>query len=178
MTHLFHKPIIRRPMYWVFMVSLVTGCAQNQSSKYSATQDNVLLGSNSAIEKVTEREASFFSVYNQWQGVPYRLGGNNKNGIDCSAFVQIAYRDAWRLPLPRTTKSQSKIGESVKYDAAKYGDLVFFKTSKTTNHVGVYLGNLRFMHASTSQGVIISRLDNPYWASKFWQFRRVDSLTD
>ncbi|MFA0501936.1 NlpC/P60 family protein, partial [Vibrio sp. 10N.222.46.A1] len=53
------------------------------------------------------------------------------------------------------------------------GDLVFFKTSMTVRHVGVYLGNNQFLHASTSKGVIISRLDNPYWASKFWHFRRL-----
>nr|QIH43199.1 peptidase P60 [Vibrio ziniensis] len=161
----------------VIVFSLVTGCAQNQSSKNLDTKEDKSLNSSIDVESIIVREESFFNVYNQWQGVPYRLGGSNKNGIDCSAFVQIAYRDAWQLPLPRTTRSQSQIGENIKYDAAKYGDLVFFKTSKTTNHVGVYLGNLRFMHASTSQGVIISRLDNPYWAAKFWQFRRVDSLT-
>ncbi|MDW1501903.1 NlpC/P60 family protein, partial [Vibrio sp. YT-19(2023)] len=50
---------------------------------------------------------------------------------------------------------------------------VFFKTRRSTYHVGIYLGNKQFMHASTSKGVIISRIDNPYWASKFWQVRRV-----
>ncbi len=176
MTHLFQKPITNRSLFVVMMFSLVTGCAQKQSANNAYTQEQETFNASLSVDNIIAREESFFSIYNQWQGVPYRLGGNTMDGIDCSAFVQIAYRDAWQLPLPRTTKSQSKVGENVKYDAAKYGDLVFFKTTKTTNHVGVYLGNLRFMHASTSQGVIISRLDNPYWASKFWQFRRVDSL--
>lgn len=178
MTHSFQKPINNQMIFMVIIFLLVTGCAQNQSVNLDNPQQPEMVNTNFGTENVIDREASFFSIYNQWQGVPYRLGGNDKEGIDCSAFVQMAYRDAWRLPLPRTTKSQSKVGENVKYGAAKYGDLVFFKTTKTTNHVGVYLGNLRFMHASTSQGVIISRLDNPYWASKFWQFRRVDSVTE
>lgn len=121
------------------------------------------------------KEIAFFDIYNQWQGVPYQFGGNTKRGVDCSAFVQIAYRDAWQQPLPRTTTSQSQVGNAVAYNQAKYGDLVFFKTSRSTQHVGVYLGNKLFMHASTSQGVMISRLDNPYWASKFWQFRRIET---
>ncbi|MGC9421579.1 C40 family peptidase [Vibrio sp.] len=118
-------------------------------------------------------ESSLFLVYQQWQGVPYRLGGSNKTGIDCSAFVQIAYQDAWQQSLPRTTRLQSQQGQAIEYHHAQYGDLVFFKTSHTTRHVGIYLGNKSFMHASTSQGVVISRIDNPYWASKLWQFRRI-----
>ncbi|MFV0448092.1 MAG: NlpC/P60 family protein [Vibrio sp.] len=178
MTYLFQKSITSRRVFVAVMLLLVTGCAQKQSVNLDSSQQPETVNVNFEAEDVVRREASFFSIYNQWQGVPYRLGGNDKEGIDCSAFVQIAYRDAWQLPLPRTTKSQSKIGENVKYASAQYGDLVFFKTTKTTNHVGVYLGNLRFMHASTSQGVIISRLDNPYWASKFWQFRRIDNVTE
>ncbi|KQA23896.1 peptidase P60 [Vibrio metoecus] len=118
---------------------------------------------------------SFSSVFTEWRGVPYQFGGNNKKGIDCSAFVQIAYRDAWQLSLPRTTESQAQTGQLIKYEHAQYGDLVFFKTSRTNIHVGVYLGNKQFMHASTSKGVIISRIDNPYWAAKFWQFRRIEN---
>lgn len=149
---------------------IVTGCSSS-GTRLATSTEPTKAQENMALSEI--RESSLFSVYNQWQGVPYRLGGTNKNGIDCSAFVQIAYRDAWQLPLPRTTKMQSKVGDNISYKDAKYGDLVFFKTSRTTNHVGVYLGNSRFMHASTSKGVIISRLDNPYWASKFWQFRRM-----
>lgn len=120
-------------------------------------------------------KASLMDVYKVWKGVPYRLGGNSFNGIDCSAFVQIAYRDAVKLDVPRTTKMQSAVGEEIDYQDVQIGDLAFFKTARTVRHVGVYIGKKQFMHASTSKGVIISRLDNPYWASKFWHFRRVTS---
>ena len=116
---------------------------------------------------------SFMDVYKHWQGVPYRLGGNSFSGVDCSAFVQIAYRDAMRFDVPRTTHHQVLLGKEVPYEEIQIGDLAFFKTSYKVNHVGVYIGDKQFMHASTSKGVIISRLDNPYWASKFWHFRRV-----
>lgn len=177
MTQLFQTRRKHHILYMVIMVSMVSGCVSSQRSNQALTTPNQQAPQQFVTEQIAAKEASFFSIYNQWQGVPYRLGGTNKSGIDCSAFVQIAYRDAWKLPLPRTTTSQSKIGENINYNKAKYGDLVFFRTSRTTKHVGVYLGNLRFMHASTSKGVIISRLDNPYWASKFWQFRRVDTQT-
>ncbi len=175
MTNLFQTIQLisgRQALNLVLLCMTITGCTSTNISSSSDTEIQI----KEELDSVAQQEASFFSVYNQWQGVPYRLGGTNKDGIDCSAFVQIAYRDAWQLPLPRTTKMQSKIGENIKYKEAKYGDLVFFKISRSTNHVGVYLGNSRFMHASTSKGVIISRLDNPYWASKFWQFRRLDDM--
>ena len=116
---------------------------------------------------------AYMSVYKQWKGVPYHFGGTSFRGVDCSAFVQIAVQNATQKALPRTTKEQSKQGVEIAYEQAKSGDLVFFKTSFTVRHVGVYLGNNQFLHASTSKGVIISRLDNPYWASKFWHFRRI-----
>ncbi|MCW8332959.1 C40 family peptidase [Vibrio paucivorans] len=150
---------------------LITGC--------STAPSTVVTGSKSAVESqptsLQQRKLveSFLTVFDQWEGAPYQLGGSSLAGIDCSAFVQIAYSSATQQKLPRTTLKQSQVGTYVNYDQAEIGDLVFFKTSRTTRHVGVYLGSKQFMHASTSKGVIISRIDNPYWASKFWQFRRV-----
>lgn len=118
-------------------------------------------------------KSEFLDVFQVWKGTPYRLGGSTLKGVDCSAFVQTAYLNAAQLKLPRTTEYQVKKGQEIEYGQANVGDLVFFKTSRTTRHVGVYLGQNQFMHASTSKGVIISRMDNPYWAGKFWQFRRV-----
>ncbi len=117
--------------------------------------------------------SKFLAEFQKWQGVPYRLGGTSLNGVDCSAFVQAVFKDAYALALPRTTAQQVKYGQRVDYDEAQTGHLVFFKTGRSVRHVGIYIGNNAFMHASTSKGVVISRLDNPYWASTFWQFRRV-----
>ncbi|WP_252023553.1 NlpC/P60 family protein [Vibrio sp. SCSIO 43136] len=114
------------------------------------------------------------NIYREWRDVPYRWGGNSKFGIDCSGFTQIAFQGYSVTPLKRTTHEQVKQGQSVSYTNAKQGDLVFFKLRGKQNHVGVYLGGNQFLHASTSKGVIISRLDNPYWADAFWQFRRVN----
>lgn len=159
--------LVGKPTFSLLLALFLAGCGSTPTSDSEPSNQNT---------ELTHRTfPSFSSVFSQWQGVPYRLGGASKNGVDCSAFVQIAYRDAWRLDLPRTTQSQAQTGEKIAYKHAQYGDLVFFKTSRTNVHVGVYLGDKQFMHASTSKGVIISRIDNPYWASTFWHFRRIDN---
>jgi len=184
MTKLFHSTDINPVLsISLIMLSLLAGCSstapvEESQQVLNKTYTPISIDDTEYRQQTQTREESFFTVYNQWHGVPYRLGGNSKRGIDCSGFVQVAYKNAWQLPLPRTTMMQSKIGENISYNSAKYGDLVFFKISKSTKHVGVYLGNSRFMHASTSQGVMISRIDNPYWASKFWQFRRIETQTN
>lgn len=144
------------------MVVLVSACS-SQPKRAEHTQQHYN----------TPENAPFLAEYKKWQGVPYRLGGTNYSGVDCSAFVQAVYKDAYSVSLPRTTAQQVKIGEKVAYNNAQSGDLVFFKTGYKTRHVGIYLGGNTFMHASTSKGVVMSRLDNPYWASTFWHFRSV-----
>lgn len=113
------------------------------------------------------------SQYTLWRGVKYRLGSVSKSGIDCSGFVMVTYRDQFALNLPRTTGMQVRIGEGVRRSRLKPGDLVFFKTSFKTRHVGIFIGKGRFLHASTSRGVTISRLDDPYWYSRYWTARRI-----
>lgn len=104
----------------------------------------------------------------EWMGVPHRDAGDNKKGIDCSAFVGQLYRDVYRKDLPRTS---AEMGATVtrKYeDQLQEGDLVFFSFgNRQIDHVGVYLHNGMFVHVSTSKGVIISRLKDP-WYYKFF----------
>ncbi|MFM2589993.1 NlpC/P60 family protein [Vibrio sp. TBV020] len=151
----------------ILLSTLLSACASQPSNDFSSSQTQPL------TTEQLEVKGSFLDVYQVWQGAPYRLGGTTFNGVDCSAFVQTAYKNALGMQIPRTTLAQVEVGKEVDYQDAKVGDLVFFKTAPKTRHVGVYLGNKQFMHASTSKGVIISRLDNPYWASKYWHFRRV-----
>lgn len=113
------------------------------------------------------------AFHREWKGVPYRYGGMSKRGVDCSAFVYLAYKDIIGKHLPRTTADQSSVGSKVSKRNLKMGDLVFFKTGWSTRHVGIYLSDSNFLHASTSQGVMISTLDNSYWRSKYWQSRRL-----
>lgn len=110
------------------------------------------------------------AVYNEWVGTRYRMGGTGKHGIDCSAFMQTAFADAFGMELPRSTAEQRYLGRQINKHELRKGDLVFFRGN---NHVGVYIGNNQFMHASTSQGVTISSLDENYWARTYTQSRRI-----
>ena len=146
--------------------SVIAAPARDQNNINEAVDDQ-LMGEDQLLFYLLRRE--FF----RWQGTPYRLGGNNKKGIDCSALVQHIYRDSFNIHLPRTTKTQVKKGLLVYRHQLQIGDLVFFKTGRDTRHVGIYIGNNQFIHASTSKGVITSSLDNIYWKPKYWQAKRI-----
>jgi cell wall-associated NlpC family hydrolase len=108
-----------------------------------------------------------------WHGTPHRMGGLSRRGIDCSGFVCITFRDKFGIDLPRSTGSQEDIGPPVKQKELQYGDLVFFKTGLFARHVGIYVGNRQFIHASTSKGVTRDTLDDYYWSGKYWKAKRV-----
>ena len=110
--------------------------------------------------------------YAQWQGTPYTWGGSSSRGIDCSAFVQLAYADLFRATLPRQTRQQAKIGGKIPRADLLPGDLVFFKTGWRNRHVGIYVGNGEFIHASTSEGVTKSSILSEYWNKHFWKATR------
>ncbi|MDN6179790.1 MAG: NlpC/P60 family protein [Halomonas subglaciescola] len=109
--------------------------------------------------------------HERWSGTPYRLGGTTQHGVDCSALVQNVYHDTFDVSLPRTTRGLVKKGHAIKRENLRAGDLVFFRPPGS-RHVGIYVGNGYFLHASTSKGVIISQLDNTYWRRYYWQARR------
>jgi probable lipoprotein NlpC len=111
----------------------------------------------------------------QWYGVPYRYGGLDQSGVDCSGFVYVTFKDRFDIMLPRTTKKQTGIGTRISRDELLPGDLVFFKTGSGGNglHVGIYDNHNSFIHASTSRGVTRSSLDNVYWSKAYWQARRI-----
>jgi len=111
--------------------------------------------------------------YKQWKGVKYREGGMSKQGVDCSGYVYLAYKNSLNKKIPRTTKLLSQSGQLIRSTQMKPGDLVFFKTGFKVRHVGIYIKDNQFMHASSSRGVMISRLSNPYWSDAFWMARRL-----
>lgn len=111
--------------------------------------------------------------YRAWRGTPYRIGGLSQRGVDCSGFVHLTYRDLFGIDLPRSTGDQARLGAPVAAGQRQVGDLVFFRINRWTNHVGIYLGQGRFMHASTSSGVMISGVDEPYWKARYWKTTRL-----
>ncbi len=115
---------------------------------------------------------ALLAQHERWSGTPYRLGGTTQGGIDCSALVQNVFEETFRLRLPRTTGEQVREGTPIDRAELAPGDLVFFRPPGPYDHVGVYVGEGRFLHASTSRGVMISELDDGYWRRYYWQARR------
>ena len=119
---------------------------------------------------------SLEAQHEDWKGVPYRYGGLSPRGVDCSGFVYLTFLSRLGMEVPRTTTELLQSGEKVKRDEIQVGDLVFFRTGPGNRHVGIYMGNGDFLHASSSQGVMTSSLSNPYWRQRYWQARRLAGL--
>ncbi|MBP1017189.1 C40 family peptidase [Serratia fonticola] len=122
----------------------------------------------------TQELKKILSHYDRWEGVRYKFGGNSRKGIDCSAYTQRVFQDEFAVSLPRSTGEQMKLGSRVAKSELNTGDLVFFKTSSRQRHVGVYIGEGEFVHASTSMGVTVSSLDNQYWSARYELARRIN----
>ncbi len=109
----------------------------------------------------------------QWYRTPHRLGGLDRRGIDCSGLVKVLYDDLFHIDLPRSTRLQARLGMAVASGQWTAGDLLFFKPENKGRHVGIYLANREFLHATTHRGVIVSDLSEPYWRNSYWKARRV-----
>jgi lipoprotein Spr len=122
-----------------------------------------LLGVNSK-----SLNADLYTFIDEWMGSPHRLGGQHKDGIDCSGFVGMIYQQVYSKNLPRTSRDMADVIKR-KYDnQLKEGDLVFFSFGgKSIDHVGIYLHNDKFVHVSTKQGVVISNLKDPWYYKYF-----------
>ena len=136
---------------------------KSKSVKVNANQTQNTTASKNSSQKVNQ-------VYRQWVGTRYHLGGTGVGGIDCSAFVQKTMSGAFNIHLPRSTAEQRYSGRSISKSDLQPGDLVFFRKN---NHVGVYIGGGKVVHASTSQGVTTSSLSESYWSRTYTQSRRV-----
>lgn len=112
------------------------------------------------------------TFYRQWRGVPYRYGGNDLRGVDCSGFVYRFYRDMLGMSVPRTTHLLARLPHRVAGKALGAGDILVFGHGHRL-HVGIYIADGFFIHASKSKGVMQSSLSNPYWAARYNKAVRV-----
>ena len=149
----------------LFLFYFTTSCATSgidRSNRFTDSNENSLSCQN------------IVSAAKPWMGTPYLYGGNNTNGVDCSGFVQQIYIQVFNIKLPRTTEALYSAGTFVRGSWLKCADLVFFKNirGRGVDHVGIYIGNNRFIHASSSRGVIISDLTSDYYLEHFASARR------
>lgn len=153
----------------------LTACGSSTSVKTSKPKSNIYRQVQGSISDPIFVISSLSEHQHQWKGTRYRLGGTSRSGVDCSGFMQLTFRDLFGINLPRTTSEQAKEGRKVAKSELQTGDLVFFKTGRGPNgkHVGVYVKNGLFLHASTKGGVIYSDINSPYWTKTFWQGRRL-----
>jgi len=112
-------------------------------------------------------------IYQKYKGTKYRYGGTTARGFDCSGFVQRAYMEAYQISLPRTTTAMMKKGKKIAKNKLKTGDLVFFHPTRKYYHVGIYLGDGIFMHASTSKGISKADMHLSYWEKSYVTARRI-----
>ncbi|MHA7846170.1 bifunctional murein DD-endopeptidase/murein LD-carboxypeptidase [Serratia sp. D1N4] len=165
---------------------VLSACSSMNTSKLdnSQTEMHAVNDKNSLLLQASQDEfeamvrnvdikSKIMDQYADWKGVRYRLGGDTKRGIDCSGFVQRTFREQFGMDLPRSTYEQEDMGKKIQRTKLRPGDLVLFRAGSTGRHVGIYLGNDKFVHASTSSGVTISSMTEAYWDKRYREARRV-----
>jgi len=173
--------IVLKYFVWLFFVLVLVRCKHQKSIISTNKPDGKNYTSLKKIysEKlgVSEREIKNEKLYqfiDEWYGVKYAFGGKDKNGIDCSGLVSNLYADVFKKNISSNTKSLRNEFLNIKESELNEGDLVFFITDGSKiSHVGVYLQNHKFFHASSKKGVMISDLTEPYFKNNFHSAGRI-----
>ncbi|HQQ63972.1 MAG TPA: NlpC/P60 family protein [Pseudomonadales bacterium] len=152
-------------LFLALLLVLLSGCSSMRD--HEPAPGRIDLSDHKLVRQLLDAQ------YKEWKGVHYRMGGLSKSGIDCSGFVYVTYRERFGIRLPRETDAQAEMGHKIARRNLMPGDLVFFKTGIAKNHVGIYLRDGAFLHASTTGGVMISRLDDKYWSKAYWKSMRL-----
>lgn len=168
----------------IFLILLgFTSCKSSKITSKNNTIVNAKVPNESnnpsSLDTESLKAENIVDYAKQFEGVRYKYGGTTKKGMDCSGLIQTSYKSEAVL-LPRTTNDLATSGDWIDLKEVQKGDLLFFATKKNTrkvNHVGIVTsvnkGDVEFIHASTSKGVMTSKLIERYWYFAFVQARRV-----
>ena len=167
-----------RPLLLLVFLSLLAACGSIRPAPRYTDSTNT----GAVVRELEERRHATPSrlarVVDSYLGIPYKWGGTTRAGMDCSAFTRAIFRETYGVELPRTSKQMYGVGRAIPQEQnLKPGDLVFFKNTYSgpgVSHVGIYLGNGRFAHASSSKGGTITPLNNPYFQPRYIGARRVE----
>ena len=157
----------------IAILFLTTSCTTTQRQPTPAIHESERHPSAKSPFNDFEIEQRLREEYERWMGTRHRLGGNDRNGIDCSGFVKAVYANLFNIHLPRTTQIQAKKGRAISFEELQAGDLIFFKPPSYPRHVGIFLSRSEFVHASKNKGVTISKIDDHYWGKYYWTARRI-----
>lgn len=169
--------------YFFLLIAVIALAACNPSKKTS--KSNINSSSSGSYQKYSKAFGTDFTgkedkklleELSSWIGTPYVYGGESKTGTDCSGMVQTVYKTVYNVNLYRTAYDLAKNCDSIGKSDLKCGDLVFFKINNTKiSHVGIYLANNKFIHAS-SKGVMVSDLMEAYYTKYYYSAGRVKNL--
>jgi len=145
-----------------------TPIIQSSQQNSRATQ----LPQQSPVGNISPARLRMINIAKSTIGVPYKWGGNSpQRGFDCSGLMSYVYKNATGLKIPRTAAQQRDNSRTISYAQLQPGDMLFFKTGKRTNHVGVYIGDRKFIHApSGGKRVKVASMDSSYWFKRFVKF--------
>lgn len=153
-------------------LSVIIGCTPHSRYKSAGPEERV-----ESVEPSSNYTTKDFLelglIMRDYLGEPYKGTSKYSPGLDCSRFTREVFSKFDDIDLPRTAADQYRQGTPVRRDDLFYGDLLFFNTDGGISHVGIYVGNGEFIHASTSRGVIITRLAERYWAQRYVGARRI-----
>ena len=157
----------------VFLISFVfASCSSTKSVRKPVKSTKTIVSTSTKADRIISNAL-------RYKGVKYRFGGTTKKGMDCSGIIYVSYLEE-NVQLPRISRDMAKRGKKVALKNAKKGDLLFFKTSKKgrgINHVGLIVSvknnQIRFIHSTTSRGVITSLLSEKYWKNAFVKANRI-----
>jgi cell wall-associated NlpC family hydrolase len=151
----------------------------NKQKVEEEKEDNILveteqieLSHNEVNQSINHKYV--YSIIRKYIGIPYKYGGKNPSGFDCSGFTSYIYLEAFRINIKPATTEQYRLGKKIDRSEMTFGDLIFFNTTgRIPSHVGIYVGKNNFAHSSTSKGVTISSLNSSYYKGRFLCARRV-----
>ena len=168
-------------MKQLLLIILMALCLSSCKSKkkYTASKTSTKIINVTTTNKPTKEANAIVKYAKSFNGTRYKYGGTTKRGMDCSGLIYTSFKQH-EIDLPRTTSDLKSAGDWIDLKEVNVGDLVFFatkKNSRNVNHVGIVTevrtGNVEFIHASSSKGVMVSSLAERYWYFAFVQARRV-----